>query len=341
MTGESRLTWRCFAPGDLPGLVRCWNAVFAGKRNAYPVTEELLRRRVVEQRAFDAQGLILAVTPAGEIAGFVQAVRPAPAPEFVYTRERCNDHGSIAVLAVSPEWRGRGVGRGLLERGEAYLRRLQSPGSLTYAGDYYVPMYHTLEGPRQPFWGDTEMIGITAGDQELVGLLQSRGYAPAELPGQEVAMVAGLGSSGPLRRPDLEALGLTEAVATESEPWRGGIAWYPPGEPPGYHYGRFGPYRHYALALARGGTITSHLEWYPMVEAGRVALWDFRVAEEDRGHGLGSYLLDLALLRMAEQGYRKVELHTNTHNNAKAFEMYRRRGFELEVRWLAFQKPLS
>ncbi|MBN1837761.1 MAG: GNAT family N-acetyltransferase [Spirochaetales bacterium] len=341
MKQRGGLSLRRFAPGDLPGLVVCWNEVFAGKRNACPVTEELFHRRVVEQRAFDPEGLVLAVAPGGEVAGFAHAVRPAPAPEFIYTRERCNGSGNLAVLAVLPEWQGRGVGGALLERAEGYLRRFAAIGPVIYAGDYYVALYHTLEGPRQPFWGDTEVIGITAQDRALLDLLRSRGYVPAELPGEEVAMVAALGPRDPPPRPDLEALGLAEVVVTENAPWQGRIAWYPPGEPPGYHYGRFGPYRHYALALARGEAITSHLEWYPMTEPGRVALWDFRVAEEDRGHGLGSYLLDRALLRMWEQGYRTVELHTNTHNNAQAFEMYRRRGFAVAVRWLRFQKPTS
>jgi ribosomal protein S18 acetylase RimI-like enzyme len=341
MKQPRRPLYRSFVPEDLSGLVACWNSIFPGKRNAYPVSEELFRLRVTAQPAFDPEGLILAVMPGGEIAGFVHAVRAAPAPVFVYARERCNQSGSIAVLGVRSEHRGQGLAVGLVERAEVYLRRHQRGGSTIYAGDYYVALYHTLEGPRQPFWGDTEMIGITAEDRRLVALLRARGFEPAALPGQEVAMVAELGARRAPARPDLERLGLREVVVTEADPWRGRIAWYPPGEPPGYVYGRFGPYRHHVLALAKGESIASHLEWYPMAEPGRVALWDFRVAEEDRGHGVGSYLLDQSLLRMAEQGYRTVELHTNTHNNAQAFEMYRRRGFEVDVRWLGFQKRLS
>ena len=329
--------------------------MFAGRPNAYPVTEELFHHRIAAQPAFDPEGFILAETPGGQPAGFVHALRPSPAPVFVYTRERCGSNGSVAVLAVLPQWRGRGVGAALLERAEAYLYRFLSPGSVIYAGDYYVALYHTLEGPRQPFWGDTEVMGITAEDRELLGLLRSRGYQPAELPGEEVAMAAPLGrvvgGGRPVReapgeapettpQPDLKALGLEEVIVSEARPWSGRIGWYPPGEPPGYHYRRFGGYRQHAIALVRGDTITSHLEWYPMAEPGRVALWDFRVAEEDRGHGLGRYLLDRSLRCMRGQGYRTVELHTNTHNNALAFEMYRKRGFEVVVRWLAFQKAV-
>jgi ribosomal protein S18 acetylase RimI-like enzyme len=332
------LTYRSYAPGDLSGLTACWNEVFAGKRNAYSVTAELWRRRVVDQPAFDPEGLLLAVTPAGQVVGFVHAIRPSPASFFVYVRERCSNNGSIAVLAVLPAWRGLGVGSVLLDRGETYLRRFLGAGSLIYVGDYYVPLYHALEGPRQPFWGDTEVFGITTEDRRLLELLASRGYRPTDVPGEEVAMAAALARREPPSPPELDSLGLREVVVRDDLPWKGRIGWYPGEEPPGYYYGRFGDYRHYSLALARGDSITSHLEWYPMAEPGRVALWDFRVAEEDRGHGLGSYLLDRSLSLMAEQGYRTVELHTNTHNNALAFGMYRKRGFEVVSRWLGFQK---
>jgi ribosomal protein S18 acetylase RimI-like enzyme len=338
MIRTTKLRYRTFVRSFLPGLVSCWNRVFAGKRNAYPVSEELWRHRVADQPAFDPEGLILALTSSGEVAGFVHAIRPAPDPFFVYVGERCGSSGSIAALAVAQDWRGQGVGAALLEQGERYLRRHLRPGSLLYSGDYYVPLYHTLEGPRQPFWGDTEVIGITERDLELLGLLSSRGYLPAELPGKEVAMSAELVASPTPPAPDLRALGLREVTVREERPWEGRIAWYPPEEPPGYFYGRFGPYRHCSLALAREDSITSHLEWYPMAQPGRAALWDFRVAEEDRGHGLGSYLLDRALRLMAQQGFARVELHTNTHNNEQAFGMFRKRGFEITACWLAFQK---
>ena len=74
---------------------------------------------------------------------------------------------------------------------------------------------------------------------------------------------------------------------------------------------------------------------------GRVALWDLRVREKDRGLGLGSYLLDRSLFIMYGQGYRIVELHTNTLRNARAVSMYRRRGFQIVERWKGFRKRIS
>jgi GNAT superfamily N-acetyltransferase len=139
-------------------------------------------------------------------------------------------------------------------------------------------------------------------------------------------------------RPALEELGLHEVRVSDERPWPGRIGWYPQDAPPGYAHRLFGDYTHQVIALARGDTITSHIEWYPMAEAGCVALWDLAVAQADRGAGLGSYLLDKGLWTMAQQGYRTVELHTHTTKNALAFEMYRRRGFQVMEKWIALQK---
>ncbi len=326
------------APRHLPRVTELWNRVFPGRRNFTPVDPRTFRRRIIRQAAFHPAGFFLAVE-GREVLGFVHAIRPDPANHFIYTRERCGSNGSIAVLAVSPQARRRGVGSALMDRAESYLRELLRDAGVIYAGDYYVPLYHTLEGPHQPFWGDSEMMGIAAEDSRLLAFLTARGYEPAHLPGTEVTMTADLGDRRAPQPPPLASLGLREVGVSEREPWRGQVAWYPPGEPPGYHYRRFGPYRREALALVRGDSITSHLEWYPMRQPGRVALWDFRVAPENRGHRLGSYLLDRFLWLASARGFREVELHTNTENNALAFHMYRDRGFAVAARWRTLEKP--
>jgi ribosomal protein S18 acetylase RimI-like enzyme len=76
-----------------------------------------------------------------------------------------------------------------------------------------------------------------------------------------------------------------------------------------------------------------------MREPGWVALWDFHVDRTCRGHGLGSYLLDKAMNMMRDEGFHTVELHTNTHRNALAFDMYLKRGFAVSTRWVSLEKP--
>ena len=64
-------SWR---PGLLPAVVRFWNRAFSGKRNFFPMTEELFLSRIVRKRTavegFDPEGFVVA-REGGEVAGFV------------------------------------------------------------------------------------------------------------------------------------------------------------------------------------------------------------------------------------------------------------------------------
>lgn len=172
-----------FEPAILPQLVAFWNGVFRTRRNFYPLSEELYRKRIVEQGAFDSQGLVLALAD-GTVVGLVHAIKPAPQDIFIYGRRRCRDNGSLAVLAVAPDCRGNGIGNALLSRAESYLEGYLAPGKIIYVGDYDVPLYHTLEGPRQPFWGDTEIMGVSENDGQLIEFLTVRGYHLMKREGQ-------------------------------------------------------------------------------------------------------------------------------------------------------------
>jgi len=328
-----------FKPGVLSEIVTFWNEVFSHKRNAYPVTKGLYRRRIVERQAFDEEGLILALAE-GDVVGLVHAVKPVPSDLPIYETRRCQDNGSIAVLIIAPEWRRKGVGTALLARAEAYLGRHLHAGRTIYVGDYDVPLYHTLEGPRQPFWGDTEIMGIARDNRTLIEFLAQRGYSAVNREGQEVTMEASLSQRERPDRPPLEELGLREVTVSDEKPWPGRIGWYRREDLRGYVHGRFGPYRHQVIALVRDDVLTSHVEWYPMHQEGRVGLFDFQVAENDRAQGLGSYLLDKSLWAMAGQGYRTVELHTNTKKNALAYGMYLRRDFDVVESWVALMKKV-
>jgi ribosomal protein S18 acetylase RimI-like enzyme len=312
------VTYQTFDLDILPKLVTFWNRVFKAKRNFYPVDEKLFLQRIINQEAFDPYGLTVAM---GE--------------------NRCAKNGTIAVLAVRPHYRNSGIGAELLRQSEDYLGRHRGRDPYIYIGDYWVPLYHVLEGPRQPFWGDTEMIGIDKRDRVFIGFLEKRGYEPVLDEGQEIAMAARLGNRDMPQRPERVPLGLREVEVSEQNAWNGRIAWYPEPEKNGYIYPRFGPYVHSVIAFAREDTVVAHLERYPMKGDKTVALLDFLVAEEYRGYGLGSYLLDKALWTMAQLEYDTVELHTNTKKNAMAFDMYTKRSFKVVKRWAGLRKKLN
>jgi ribosomal protein S18 acetylase RimI-like enzyme len=76
-------------------------------------------------------------------------------------------------------------------------------------------------------------------------------------------------------------------------------------------------------------------------------LVSFRVAPALRGRGLGRYLLDLALSelssanpsqRVYDTAYQMVDVHTHLVHHARAAELYRRRGFEVDAIWVNLVK---
>lgn len=332
------VTFVPFEPQLLPSLVNLWNSAFRSQRNFRPITEEIYRSRIIRQRAFDPGGLILAMAD-GDVAAFVHAIGPCPQDILAYRDRRCLQNGSIAALAVARRWRRKGVGSELLSRAESYLAGLLEPGRTIFCGDYDVPLYHTLEGPRQPFWGDTEVMGVSEDAAEFHQFLLKRRYRLAAGEGHEITMAAEIGERDEPRRPPLDRIGLREVRVSDRQPWTGRIGWYPEGSPCGYMYPLFGHYQHEVIALARGDEIGSHLEWYPMRQVGCVALLDFQVAAADRGQGLGSYLLDKFLWLMMQRGYGTVELHTHTAKNDRAYHMYLRRGFSVAASWVTLEKP--
>jgi GNAT superfamily N-acetyltransferase len=182
------------------------------------------------------------------------------------------------------------------------------------------------------------MMGVAEDDVPSLSFLQRRGYRLSPREGQEITMLAELGHRQEPPRPPLDRLGLKEVRVSDRQPWQGPIGWYPPGAPDGYAHRFFGDYQHEVMALVRGDTITSHLEWYPMRQARRVALLDYQIAPDDRGQGLGSYLLDKFLWLMTQRGYQTVELHTHTVKNNLAYRMYLRRGFGVVAKWVTLEK---
>jgi GNAT superfamily N-acetyltransferase len=83
-----------------------------------------------------------------------------------------------------------------------------------------------------------------------------------------------------------------------------------------------------------------------MRQAGHAAIAGFWVAPSLRGHGLGRYLLDRALVEQMHApppwgGYRTVEVQTHLVKHAQAAALYERRGFEIEMAWVNMSKECA
>ncbi len=161
-------TFRRFRNTDPPALVEVWNESFPN-RGAYPLpTPGLLERWIFSRPHFDHDGLIVAADDGGRVVGWALAGF-GPAPEF---NAVALDTGVTCVVAVRPEARRKGVGRGLVRACEDYLT---SRGATTLlAGSRW---------PNCPFgfglYGGSNCPGFLASDADADPFIKAVGYAPA------------------------------------------------------------------------------------------------------------------------------------------------------------------
>ena len=301
----------------------------AGRRHAALVTCEEFQRRVLAHPGFDASGLLVAVDRQGNLVGAVHAIVP---PTHIPRYKRLAGQGFIFGPYVHGKARNQGIGRALLAEAEKVL---VPSCELAWIHGLRSPFYHTQEGPRQPYCGSTEVIGLTHDDLGLLDFLHRAGYQLDEV--REVSMAALLHMGEiPKRAPD----GLELVRPTPRSPWPGPVVWAS-GVEKGYGYERFGidtPYE--TLAVAQADTIMGHCQWYPMRRPGRAVLFDLQLDPSLRGRGIGHLLLKGGLALMAEAGYREVELHTSPDRNTTAYGMYARYGFRVVAEWLMLKKTL-
>ncbi len=335
-----------YQPNRGDGLLHFWNAAFAGQRNYRPLTAQEWQQRVIAAPAFDPRGLILAVADDGRVVGGVHALRPAPA-QGVYQLYDPRHH--IAWLMVAEGWRGQGIGRRLLQAAESWLYYCP----VSFATET-TPLYGSVEGPRPPLFGSSQRMGLSLRtDRPLIEWLARRGYAIVE-PG-DVSLARELNDTiQPPAEPDWDALGLRVVAISQQQPWTG----------PGYDELRLWgdndgwPYAGVLLADATSVAV-ARVVWRPDVgsndfsrsappeateaattSAGPTgaAIVRLDVQPAWQGRGLGSYLLDRALVEMAAAGHRRVEVQTHVTRHARAYALYTRRGFTLQDAWASLVK---
>ncbi|MBX7245148.1 MAG: GNAT family N-acetyltransferase [Candidatus Sumerlaeaceae bacterium] len=127
------LTIRPFEGRDTQALLDCWE-------RALPldaITLEQLERKVLLDENFERESLMVAEAN-GVVAGFITAFVLNKPIEKVGHRE---DTGFITAFGVSPEWRGKGVGRALLAAAEKFFadRGRKIICLAPYTPNYFVP----------------------------------------------------------------------------------------------------------------------------------------------------------------------------------------------------------
>jgi len=312
-----------FTPAQAPALVGFLNRVLAGRRHWAPITESDLAQRVLDQEGFDARGLILAWS-GDHLVGGVHAIKPAPTLPMYRSLE---PQHHIAWLAVEPEHRGQQVGSRLLTAAENYLYYCP----IYFAGQA-APFYGIVEFLWAPWYGSTERMGVSAvHDKDLVDWLSWRGYQVIN-PG-DVSMVATLHERERVPDPGLAARGLRLVPISEQSPWTG--------EEPFYRLSGWGtnggrPYQ--GLVVAHDNRAVGSAVWYELPDGETAALAWLGLERNYRGLRFGSYLLDRALVEMANRGYLYVEVHVHSKDSPEAYSMFRRRGFQVIDYWVNLAK---
>jgi ribosomal protein S18 acetylase RimI-like enzyme len=321
------VTLSTFRPEDLPALVAFLNRVLAGHRHWAPISEADFTERVLSQPAFDPAGLILAWKD-GTIVGGVHAIKPPETPASRPMGMQEPRH-HIAWLAVEPEHRLSRVGARLLSAGESYLYYCP-----VYFAAQTTPFYGIIEKLWVPWYGSTERMGVSASeDKELIEWLSRRSYQVIQ-PG-DVSMVTNLhGRERPLEaKPGLAARRLAAVMIHEQAPWTG--------DEPFYHlrgWGHNGGHQYQGLVVADGKRAVGSAVWYPLPDGLTAALAWIGLERPYRGLRFGSYLLDRALVEMANRGYLFVEVHVHMKESPEAFAMFRHRGFQVIDYWVNLVK---
>ena len=313
------ITLTSFIPAHLPVLVEFLDRALVGHRHWAPITQADFTERVLSQPGFDPAGLILALA-GGQVVGGVHAIKPLQCAP-VYSAAEPRHH--IAWLAVDPASRRENLGSRLLTAAEDYLYYCP-----VYFAAQNAPFYGIIEKLWVPWYGSTERMGVSAvKDGDLVAWLGRRGYGVVDA--GDVSMVASLHDLERPQVPDLAGRGLHIGPISHLSPWTGDEpltrlrAW---GDNGCHEYG--------GLVVADGSRAVGSVAWYPLPDAETAALAWIGMERPYRGLRFGSYLLDRAMVEMANRGYLAVEVHVHSKNNPEAYSLFRRRNFQVIDYWV-------
>lgn len=320
-------TW---SPALLPAVVRFWNRAFAGKRNFFPMTEDLFLRRVVRRRGpverFDPKGFFAAME-GQDIVGLLHAGRrPEAVCRALDPAWPGGDTAYVALLYVLPELRRRGIGDALWHAAIERYRRMRQ---VTLDGQCLNPFYGNAEGPFTPFWGTPEGVSVDWNDSATKKWLARKGFAPRF---KGVQLVREMGAEGPALAAvgrSIARLGLRMEVVERhpevGQPWAESRS-----VPPGLEYE--------GIAAVRRGRTAGLVVYYPMKEVrpGLWAVYEASVEERYRGKALGRRLLEAVLARLRERGATHVEVLTLPDFAPAVHRLYQSLGFQPVASWAIY-----
>ena len=305
------IEYRPFRNCDAPGLVRVWNSQPWRRSLAQSVTPRLLEELVFSKIYFDRLGLILA-WEGDHVVGFTHAsFGPNASQDDV-----CCEMGSLCMLLVEPRDDAPSIAKGLIAEGEKYLRdrgtKLFYAGSVNPLNSFYLGLY-----------GGSELPGILASDEDLLGYFQQSGYQEID---RCVVLQRNLSdrldASFDRRQRMVKRRYTVEVNRTLAK-----TTWWGACTAPYTDSVRL------ELLPRKGGPACGGLTLWTIEPLGRswgfasAGLCDLRVPPELQRGGLATYLNTEAIKFLKTSGMGLVEAQTMQQNSA-ALGLYEKLGFE-------------
>lgn len=293
------IEFRRFRNSDPPHVRRLWQTCGLGRGAAQDFDSDAIETVVFAQPYFDPAGLILACA-GDDVVGYVHA-------GFAATDQgsRIGTHdGVIAAVMVRPEYRRRGIGRELVQRGESYLRERGATSIRAGQAEPFDPFYVGMYGGSQP-------AGFLESDPDAAPFFSALGYQPEvrRLIYQRSLEVKG------------EPVGLRLMTVRKATK----LAVPPASKPSWWWQTRTGRLDTVTLALvpkAGGGAPVAQvtvvaLDYYlPCWQQRSIGLVDLHVPEEHRRKGYAQALLVEVCRRVKAELITLVEAHVDETNVA-------------------------
>ena len=132
------IEYRPFHNSDPPKLVALWHSCQLGRGAAEGISCDVFEMVNFSQRIFDRNGLIVACD-GPDAVGFIHA---GFGPDFdSEEKQLAPNPGVICAVMVHPDYRGRGIGRELVKRAEAYLKEAGSQEIFAGPAEPLDPFY--------------------------------------------------------------------------------------------------------------------------------------------------------------------------------------------------------
>ncbi len=308
----------------LDAIVRFWNSNLKTHRNFIQLTPELFQQRIAGKQEFDPKNYLIAFYK--DLAGLIHfgTLSPELSRNF-YSSDRV---GYIGFICTDKDHRRKGIGSRLWNEA---MTQLGGCAKIIVDGQCLNGYYGNIEGPCTPFFGTAEGISVPWEDEETRTFFKKRGYLP-RYQGTTLEL------SEPFQITEIEKTLLErfhnevlEVLRTSDFVPNVGVAI-------SNHHPLIKKYIFESICVTKKGVVVAQVTYYPMMELtlGKYAIYSVFVDDKERGKGLGSDLLKLAIMRMGDCGAKSIEVITLRGVEKDAITFYSKLGFKPVANWAIY-----